>query len=190
MAWVIKNWIFGFLILLFSGIYYSPVEIQTCQVTKHSTTQEYILKKSTKVMWGWFSFSVPEYFFKFHTSMTWRNLSSEGGWVACKIRQMCWVSSSDTSSRSPTIIRSSSWAFAPGESSNTGGSKLRGTSGLFRGCFLGVLEPFRQEASYIRIQGRDQNKKKWHTFYNNNLRRETTPSKKHWHRFIYQTSGN
>ena len=71
-----------------------------------------------------------------------KNLSSEGGCVACRIRHMCCVSSRDTSRRSPTIMSSSNWAFAPGDNSNTGGSKLRGTKGLFRGCFLGVLEPF------------------------------------------------
>lgn len=52
---------------------------------------------------------------------------------------MCWVSSRETSSRSPNIIRSSSCAFACGDSSSTGGSRLRGTSGVFLGCFLGVL---------------------------------------------------
>lgn len=52
---------------------------------------------------------------------------------------MCWVSSRETSSRSPNIISSSSWAFACGDSSSTGGSRLRGTRGVFLGCFLGVL---------------------------------------------------
>lgn len=123
-------------------------------------------------------FSYNRIFLQVHTSITWRNLSSEGGWVACKIRQMCWVSSSDTSSRSPTIIRSSNWAFAPGDNSSTGGSKLRGTSGLFRGCFLGVLEPFRQETSCMTIKERDQNKKRWHTLYNSYLKMEAIPSKR------------
>lgn len=52
---------------------------------------------------------------------------------------MCWVSSRETSSRSPNIISSSSWAFACGDSSSTGGSRLRGTRGVFLGCFFGVL---------------------------------------------------
>lgn len=65
--------------------------------------------------------------------------------MACKIRQMCWVSSRDTSKISPIIIRSSSCDLAPEESSSTGGSKLRGTKGLLRGCFLGVLEPFKKK---------------------------------------------
>lgn len=187
MAWVIKNWIFGFLFCYFLESTTPWLKIK--QVTKHSTTPDYIFKNNTKVTW-WGFFSIPEYFFNFHTSMIWRNLSSEGGWVACKIRQMCWVSSSDTSSRSPIIIRSSNWAFAPGDSSNTGGSKLRGTSGLFRGCFLGVLEPFRQEVSCIRTKGRDQNQRKLHIFYKSNLRREAIASKKHGHTFIFQTLGN
>ncbi len=71
------------------------------------------------------------------TSMTCRNLSSEGGCVACRILQMCCVSSRDTSSRSPSIISSSSRALAAGESSSTGGSRLRGTSGVFLGCLRG-----------------------------------------------------
>lgn len=120
------------------------------------------------------SFSCTRLLLQDHTSITWRNLSSEGGWVACKIRQMCWVSSSDTSSRSPTIIKSSNWAFAPGDSSNTGGSKLRGTSGLFRGCFLGVLEPFRQETSCKK----SKQKKKLHTLHNSYLKMEAIPSKR------------
>lgn len=90
-----------------------------------------------------------------------KNLSSEGGCVACKIRHMCWVSSRDTSRRSPTIISSSSWALAPGDNSNTGGSKLRGTKGLFRGCFLGVLEPFQGNVR--------QNKKMQTTEKNHNV---------------------
>lgn len=89
------------------------------------------------------------------TSMMWRNLSSEGGWVACRIRQMCWVSSRDTSRRSPIIMRSSSCDLAPGDSSRTGGSKLRGTSGLLRGCFLGVLEPFRESKRYAGKRGKE-----------------------------------
>ncbi|TNN71885.1 hypothetical protein EYF80_017892 [Liparis tanakae] len=67
--------------------------------------------------------------------MTCRNLSSEGGCVACRILQMCWVSSRDTSSRSPSIISSSSWAFACGDSSSTGGSRLRGLGGRGVGVF-------------------------------------------------------
>lgn len=93
-------------------------------------------------------------FLHIYTSKMWRNRSSQGGCVACKIRQICWVSSKDTSSRSPIIIRSSSWDLAPGDSSSTGGSKLRGTKGLFRGCFLGVLGPFKQKANHIGQTGR------------------------------------
>lgn len=42
-------------------------------------------------------------------------------------------------------MSSSSWHLAPGDSSKTGGSRLRGTRGVFRGCFLGVPEALKKE---------------------------------------------
>jgi hypothetical protein len=67
-------------------------------------------------------------------------------------------------------MSSSNWAFAPGDNSNTGGSKLLGTKGLFRGCFLGVLEPFPQD---IKKQSREL--KVVYTYYDSKCLERNVP---------------
>lgn len=67
-----------------------------------------------------------------------RSLPSPLGWQAWRILQMCWVSSRETSNRSPSIISSSSCFLAVSESSKTGASRPDlATNGDFLWCFLG-----------------------------------------------------
>ena len=66
--------------------------------------------------------------------VTWNSmsLSGSGGWQACRMRQMCCVSSRETSSKSPSIMSCSSCSMAVDDSSSTGASTWRGTSGDLR----------------------------------------------------------
>lgn len=75
-----------------------------------------------------------------HTSKS-GNFSSWRGFVAWRILHICWVSSRETSSRSPSIISSSSWARAISLRASTGCSSCRGTNGVLRTCFLHPPNP-------------------------------------------------
>ena len=87
---------------------------------------------------------------KFATLDSWSNLtptsksgnfSSWRGLVAWRILHICWVSSRDTSRRSPSIISSSSWDRAMSLRASTGCSSCRGTNGVLRTCFLHPPNP-------------------------------------------------